>query len=77
MVLNLTANVNMSELDLRLELAVALYVSNTISFGKARELAGLDWVRFRKVLADREIPVHYNADDLKADLAVLNEFPAQ
>ena len=67
----------MSELDLRLELAVALYAAKKISFGKARELAALDWVRFRKVLAERNIPAHYEAEDLEADLAALDYFPAQ
>lgn len=62
---------NLSEFDLLLELAVALYAAQKISFGKARELAGLDWVRFRQILADRNIPAHYDEAYFQMDLKAL------
>ncbi|HNB54297.1 MAG TPA: UPF0175 family protein, partial [Anaerolineales bacterium] len=52
-------SLNMSEEELLLELAVALYAAKKVSFGTARRLAGLDWYRFREILADRKVPAHY------------------
>jgi predicted HTH domain antitoxin len=65
---------NLSEFDLLTELAVALYAAQKISFGKARELSGLNWVRFRQILAARNIPAHYTEEDFNADLAALSHF---
>lgn len=54
------------------ELAVALYAQQILSFGKARQLAGLDHAGFGHLLAERQIPRHYDAEDLKQDLAYAN-----
>lgn len=54
---------------LRLELAVTLYAQNLLSFGKARELAGVDHLAFGRILAERNVPRHYTAEELKDDLA--------
>lgn len=68
------APLNLSEFDLLTELAVALYAAQKISFGKARALAGLDAVRFRRLLAERNIPTHYDEADFQADLDALAHF---
>ena len=52
-----------------IELAVTLYAQEILSFGKARELAGLDKLTFGQLLGKRAIPRHYDPDDLKDDLA--------
>jgi predicted HTH domain antitoxin len=62
----------MTEADLRLELAIALFQQNRLSFGKARELAGLDIWTFQQVLASRGIPPHYDIPDYEADLESLD-----
>ena len=56
------------EQELRKELAVALYQRGAISFGKARQLAGLSWWEFQEVLGKRMVPRHYTAEDLEEDL---------
>jgi predicted HTH domain antitoxin len=38
------------------ELACALFQKDALSFGQARELAGLGFFEFQKALADRQIP---------------------
>jgi predicted HTH domain antitoxin len=55
----------------RVELAIYLYSQQRLSFGKARELAGLPLWTFRQMLAARQIAPHYNEDDLLADVAML------
>lgn len=75
MVLHLSDEVlapsQITEEEVRLELAVALYAVGRLSFGKARQLSGLDWMRFRQALANRDVPVHYNQADFEADLAAV------
>lgn len=69
-------SLNMSEEELLLELAVALYAAKKVSFGTARRLAGLDWYRFREILADRKVPAHYEIDQFEEDLTNLQSFLA-
>lgn len=67
----LLAPLRMTEEEILLELAIAFYAGGKLSFGKARELAGINWVRFRRVLAERNIPAHYNQEDFETDLSAL------
>lgn len=73
---DMLSSLDMSEQELLLEPAVALYAANKISFGQAHRLAGLDWYRFRGILADRNIPAHYNIEQFEEDLANLHTLPA-
>lgn len=52
-----------------IELACSLYAQKLLSFGKARELAGLEPAPFGCELAGREIPRHYGDAELSQDLA--------
>jgi predicted HTH domain antitoxin len=63
---------NLTEAELRLELAISLYAAKKISFGKARQLADTDWFTFRKILAERGIPAHYDLEDFEQDLKSLS-----
>lgn len=54
--------------QLLIELAVALYARGVLSFGKARELADLSKHEFGLLLGRRDIPRHYQAEDLQDDL---------
>lgn len=55
--------------ELLVELAVALYAQGTLSFGKARELAGREKYEFGQLLARREVPRHFGPEELADDLA--------
>jgi predicted HTH domain antitoxin len=55
--------------QLLVELAVALYARGILSFGKARELAALSKYEFGLLLGRRDVPRHYEADDLADDVA--------
>ena len=67
------AAAQMTPEELRLELALALYQRGKLSFGKARELAGVSVWAFQEVLGLRGIPVHYDLPEYEADLATLRE----
>ena len=73
---DILSSLDMNEDELLLELAVALYAAQKISFGKARRLAGLDWYRFREILADRKIPAHYEIEQFEEDLNNLHSLSA-
>ncbi len=58
---------------LRLELAAALYPRGRLSFGKARELAGVSAWAFQEVLGLRGIPASDDLAEYEKDLAALRE----
>lgn len=55
--------------ELLVELAVALYARGLLSFGKARELAGMGKYEFGRLLGERGITRHYGREELEDDLA--------
>ena len=59
--------------ELRCELAVYLFQQGRLSFGKAREMAGMTVWAFQQLLGSRGIPVHYDVADYQEDLATLKE----
>lgn len=58
---------------LRRELAVSLYDEGILSFGKARELAGLSHREFHRLLGEREVERHYTAAELEEDVEFARE----
>jgi len=63
----------MTPQELRRELAVYLFQQGKLSFGKAREMAGMTVWAFQQLLGSRGIPVHYDLEDYEEDLATLKE----
>lgn len=59
--------------ELRRELAVYLFQQNKLSFGKAREVAGMTAWAFQQLLGVRAIPAHYDVEDYEQDLITLRE----
>ena len=55
--------------ELLVELAVTLYAQQLLSFGKARELAGMGKFEFGQLLGARQILRHYGTEELADDLA--------
>jgi predicted HTH domain antitoxin len=56
---------------LRQELALRLYEKDLLSFGKARELAGLSKWEFHFLLGEEGIPRRYDLEELEKDLKTL------
>jgi predicted HTH domain antitoxin len=61
------------EVRLQRELAIRLYEKGLLSFGKARELAGLSKWEFHELLAAEGVPRHYDLEELEADLQTLED----
>jgi len=62
-----------SENELLLEIVLMLFRQDKISLGKASDLVGLHRMQFQKLLADRDICVHYDVVDFQDDLDTLSD----
>lgn len=71
--INLPDALQISEADLRIELAISLFQQERITLGTASQLAGLHQIEFQKLIASRGICVHYEVEDLEQDLKSLRE----
>ncbi|NBD17100.1 MAG: UPF0175 family protein [Cyanobacteria bacterium] len=71
--INLPDALQISEEDLRTELAIALFQQERITLGTASQLAGLHQIEFQRLIASRGICVHYDIEDLDQDLKSLQE----
>jgi predicted HTH domain antitoxin len=58
---------------LKRELALRLYEKGLLSFGKARELAGMTKWEFSRLLGEEGIPRHYDLEEFDKDLKTLKE----
>ena len=56
---------------LRRELAVRLYEKGLLSFGKAREMAGVTRWAFHELLGQEGIPRRYDVQEFEEDLGTL------
>ena len=63
----------LSEGDVRLELAVALFQQERLTLAQAARLAGMDRMDFQQALASRRIAVHYDVGDFEADRQTLRD----
>ena len=61
----------MSEDELCQELAVLLFEKDRLTMGQASRLAGMERLRFQRLLASRGIPIHYDVEEFEQDLATL------
>ncbi|SFM80371.1 UPF0175 family protein [Thermodesulforhabdus norvegica] len=58
---------------LKQELALRLYEKGLLSFGKARELAGMTKWEFSRLLGKEGILRHYDLEEFEKDLRTLRE----
>ncbi len=58
----------LSPAELRLELAIWLYVRKRLTLGQARKLAGYSVIDFQKALLERDLYLNYDKEDLANDI---------
>ena len=54
--------------ELLIELAISTYAQGILSFGKARELAGMGKYEFSQLLGKRDVTRHYSCEELEDDV---------
>ena len=69
----LLSQVNMTEEEFKLELAILLFQKEVFTLGKAAEFVSILKLIFQKALAIRNIPVTYNYGELQHDLMTIKE----
>ncbi len=57
--------------QLRFELALGLYIDQRVTLGRAAEIAAISKPAFLDELGKRKIPIHYDFEDLRADLKTI------
>jgi predicted HTH domain antitoxin len=62
---------NMSDAELKTELAILLYQQKKLGLSKAREVAGLALIEFQQELARRQIPVFDDLASLETEISHL------
>ncbi|HKS69670.1 MAG TPA: UPF0175 family protein [Ktedonobacterales bacterium] len=73
MQLNLPDDLGITEDQARLDLAVGLYSSRTLSLARAARLGGRSLLDFQRLLAERGIPLAYGIEDIDHDLETLKQ----
>lgn len=68
---------NMSEQELKTELAIVLYQKGKLSMGQAARLADTNRIQFQFILASRQIPVNYNEQSFREDLETIKKLQAR
>jgi predicted HTH domain antitoxin len=71
--IDLPDNLQLSETDLRTELAISLFQQEKITLGTASQLTRLPQIEFQQLIASRGICVHYDVEELEQDLKSLRE----
>ena len=61
-------NVALNERDAVVDIAIGLYKRDQVSLGRAAEIADLSSPEFLAELGRRQVPINYDASDLRADL---------
>ena len=59
--------------EILLDLAVGMYAAKHLTLGQAAELAGVPQALLQRELGQRQIPAHYDLDDLAHDLSAAAE----
>ena len=67
----------MTPAEIKMELSIFLYQHGKLSFGKAREMAGMSVWDFQQLLGSRKINVHYDVEDYQKDLITLGDLKAR
>lgn len=69
--IDLPDSLHISEADLRIELAIALFQQDRISIGYASKIAKMHVMNFQKVISDRGICIHYDLEEFQEDVRYL------
>ena len=63
----------MTESKMKQEIAVMLFQKEKLTLAQASRFAQMNRIAFQHLLASRQIPVHYNVEDLEEDVTHLQE----
>jgi predicted HTH domain antitoxin len=67
------AAAHISGTELKRELALTLFQQERLTLAQASRFAEMDQLAFQALLADRQIPIHYDAEAFREDIRTLHE----
>lgn len=62
---------SLSPEEVRINLALGLYISGRLGFGRAAEVAGIPRPAFQRMFASQRLPMDYTLQDLADDAAAI------
>jgi len=62
---------HLDESEFKREIALALYAQERLTLAQASRFANMPYMDFQGLLADRDICIHYDSDDLRSDVETL------
>jgi predicted HTH domain antitoxin len=65
---DLVQSTQLTEAELQTEFALALFRVERLTLGQAARLTGLPQLDFQRLLASRDIPIHYGVDAMEQDV---------
>jgi predicted HTH domain antitoxin len=65
---DLVQSTRLTKAELQTEFAIALFQRERLTLGQAAQLADLPQLDFQRLLASREIPIHYGVEAMEQDL---------
>ena len=65
---DLLRSTRLTEAELQIEFALALFRIERLTLGQAALLAGLPQMDFQRLLASRNIPLHYGIEAMEQDV---------
>jgi len=63
----------LSDVEMLQEIAILLFQQERLTLAQASRLASFPRLHFQKLLASRQIPVHYDVPELDAEVAMMRE----
>ena len=64
---------HITEPELKQELALTLFQQERLTLAQASRLAEMSQLAFQALLAERQIPIHYGAEEFREDLRTLRQ----
>jgi predicted HTH domain antitoxin len=65
---DLLRSTQLTETELRAEIALTLFQQEKLTLGQAALLTGIPQLDFQRLLASRHIPIHYGIEEMEQDL---------
>jgi predicted HTH domain antitoxin len=66
--IDLPDEIQVSESDLRTEIAIALFQQERITLGTASQIAGMHQMEFQQLIGSRGICIHYDVEEFEEDI---------
>ncbi|MFH7245162.1 MAG: UPF0175 family protein [Spirulina sp.] len=66
--IDLPDSLQITEADLRTELAITLFQQERVTLGTASQIAGMHQMEFQQLIGSRGICIHYDVTDFEEDL---------